>query len=262
MDHHRERDDESTDLYADPSKLDEDPLLEGFGSGRGGHPGYDGDVGGRERGMSSYPPAQPSQPSQPSQYPPQYPPQHPPQHPPQPGVYPPSMPFGVAPQSAPLQSYRVLYPPVMPAPQPLYPPQQGPEGTPVDALGNPIVQNHYSTSLFDCFDDGKTCLLGLFCWPYLSTKNHIKLQGRTEFEGSDWLLCAGTCASFLLLNTPVCAFLITYKNRLEIRHRWQFTTDEALEDVCSILFCGPCSECQQTRELEVRMAPPHAPPPM
>lgn len=88
---------------------------------------------------------------------------------------------------------------------------------------------NWSTGIFDCFTDLKTCIISWFCLPCMI----CSLSSRI-----------GDCACM-----PYCVpgGSITMRSRIRTLGGIQGTV---CNDCCIMQFCGPCAICQMSRELD------------
>ncbi|XP_024143222.1 cornifelin homolog B isoform X2 [Oryzias melastigma] len=101
------------------------------------------------------------------------------------------------------------------------------------------ISNEWSTGICDCFTDLPSCCFAFWCFPCFSCITAKK---------------AGECLCLPLLDAFGFIPPITTAMRVSIRHRYGIQGDICHDCVYSC-FCGPCTWCQISREMEIRKAP-------
>ncbi|KAJ6236246.1 duf614 family protein-related [Anaeramoeba flamelloides] len=96
-----------------------------------------------------------------------------------------------------------------------------------------VMANAFNSSLLGCFSDTKICCLGIFCLPYLSSRN------KADVDERDCTICDFLCCPR------------EYFTRLQIRTKYGFEQN-TVSDCITTSICLPCSTCQDARELEER----------
>ena len=97
-------------------------------------------------------------------------------------------------------------------------------------------------SLFGCFDDCQSCMLGCCCPGILFGQNAEKISGSNCF-----LMC---CAYSILQECALC-WIPHCMKRGDLRERFGLPEDQC-DDFLSTFFCSPCALCQEARFLERR----------
>ncbi|XP_043997134.1 cornifelin homolog B-like [Gambusia affinis] len=114
---------------------------------------------------------------------------------------------------------------------------QQPPPTQVVEVMNP---REWSSGLFDCLGDLKTCCFAYWCFPCFACKT-------SKDYGEH--LCLPLLDMF-----GVCVPPITLAMRVSLRHRYGI--DGSLPNDCVLSsFCTVCIWCQMAREIEKRNAP-------
>eukprot|EP00732_Lithocolla_globosa_P006407 Lithocolla_globosa_v1_NODE_7446_length_946_cov_34.950617.p1 type:complete len:178 gc:universal NODE_7446_length_946_cov_34.950617:715-182(-) len=91
----------------------------------------------------------------------------------------------------------------------------------------------WSSGLFECFNDIDSCVCGFCCLPCLASRNSAQLDGQN--------------------NCCLCLYPGSlFKNRLQASSK--FHIRDGINSHCSVFclicWCGPCSECQISRQLK------------
>lgn len=130
-------------------------------------------------------------------------------------------------------------------------PVAAPVAGPMMGNGPPVP---WSTNLFDCFDDGESCCLGLFLPPCQDRMTYANLENRQP-EFCDYAIGGCACLAFALYGL---GFFITMglacSTRLRLKRQYSVGTSKDLDvnDVFALCCCLPCSICQNTRETNLR----------
>ncbi|CAI7777354.1 unnamed protein product [Closterium sp. NIES-54] len=119
----------------------------------------------------------------------------------------------------------------------------------------------WSTNLFDCSTDPKSCYLGCFCPCVLFGQNVQRLHGRQCFGPCVMHCLLGGCivwAAYSTLGpgafwcTPISCYACNYRS--ELRAKYHLKAEPA-GDCPTHFLCHPCALCQEHRELQSRPKP-------
>ncbi|XP_002730715.1 cornifelin-like [Saccoglossus kowalevskii] len=90
-------------------------------------------------------------------------------------------------------------------------------------------ERDWSTGLFGCFEDIKSCLCGYFCLPCFQCQLATKMNEH--------------CC------VPICVPGALTAMRVKVRTQHHIE-GSMMYDCCATTYCGPCAACQIHRELE------------
>lgn len=110
----------------------------------------------------------------------------------------------------------------------------------------PGREQPWSTGLFDCFADFRSCAWGFAIPCLLYSKTYARL--RTSPSTAEHVsFCNSTCWGHACCGGAFWQM----RQRSEIRYRYGLIGSEA-GDICTHYCCGPCALCQEEREVKAR----------
>eukprot|EP01024_Parvocaulis_polyphysoides_P030786 TRINITY_DN28008_c0_g1_i4.p3 TRINITY_DN28008_c0_g1~~TRINITY_DN28008_c0_g1_i4.p3 ORF type:complete len:148 (-),score=6.53 TRINITY_DN28008_c0_g1_i4:227-670(-) len=124
------------------------------------------------------------------------------------------------------------------------------------------MSEQFSTGLLDCWSDIPVCVYGMFCSPCVLGYNYSQATGESGKAVCASYCIQHTCCScaivgasvrkqlrckYNLINEDYETWINTPIKKLNFQHRQQFG------DCCLHCFCGPCSICQEARQVKVKI---------
>ncbi|TGZ79767.1 PLAC8-domain-containing protein, partial [Ascodesmis nigricans] len=104
----------------------------------------------------------------------------------------------------------------------------------------------WESGMCSCCSNWKVCCLGLWCPCMLYARTHRRIRSNPSKVGSGFSHCNTACVQYCCGGGIMAA-----RQRSEIRYRYNLPGSEC-GDVWRHCCCGPCSLCQEEREVRAR----------
>ncbi|XP_059434079.1 protein PLANT CADMIUM RESISTANCE 1-like [Corylus avellana] len=112
-------------------------------------------------------------------------------------------------------------------------------------MAQPKGEGTWSTGLWDCFSDMRSCFVTFWC-PCITFGQISEIVDKGESS------CCGNAALFFLISLfTSCGFCYSCVYRQKLRKQYMLEESPCL-DCCVHLFCLHCALCQEYRELKNR----------